>query len=549
MSEQVRLGDLVVKNFDQLDADQQVWKDHWEEVIRFQVPSKDNVWGQRTPGNKANQRVFDGTAIKAGRKLANHLVSIMINPSSKWLSMTTRNFELDKDENVHAWLDMVSERILSFLDGSNFYDAAHEYFLDLVHLNTACMFIGKHPTKKISFITQPVFEWKIAENANHEVNVSYRSFKFTLRQLVEEFGLEAIQGDDRLEKDFQHDPNRKVELIHAIEPRDNFKTTKFEDVNIENQNTFLSITVMKDSKKVLRVKGFNKNPLAVTRWSRQSGEVYGRGPGTEARPEVKTLQVMKRVVLEAGQLSVAPPLQTTDNSLMKPVKFTPFGITYRRPGTDPIQPLVTGARPDIGLDLIQATQQDVKEFFFNDKLEIAEANRQTATEIIQRRDENFRELGAVSSRIDNEFITPMVDRVFDILWQDGEFGSAEDLPTKLQERLKENDGELGVKYSSLIDKALVSGEAENFTRAIQASGPVVQNDPNVMDNVDGDAVLRHNMVVMKAPASFLKPKREVQQIRERRDQAQQQRLEAEQAKTESETVKNIGDASNEQQQS
>lgn len=515
--ENVGLGKLIVKRYGELDANRGNWKDYWSQLLKYIQPDKDNVYGENTPGQRKNTQVFDGTAIKANRDLANAMVSLLMNPSSKWFQYATGIPELDDKDNVAKWLDRATRITLNTLQNSNFYPTIHEAFLDDGAIGTSALLVLDDEETDVRIECQPIFEWVISENSKREVDVGYRKYKYTLRQMVEDFGEDFLQGDMELEKCLKETPDKMFEIIQAIEPTKNI-AKYYPQIERETANPFVSVHVMCQKEKVLKVGGFTSKPLIVTRHSKQSGEMYGRCPGMEAFPDIRTVNALKKIILVGGQLAIAPPLQATDNSVMRGVKMRPYGMTYRRPGSDPIQSLFSGARPDIGNDLLQQIQEDIKQFFYIDQLRTIQADRMTATEIMQRRDEQFRSFGAILARKDVELVKPLIDRVFQILYEKGRFGEA-------PEELAEVDGRLKVVYNSMIAKAMTTAEAENFTRAIQISEAVFSLDPAVADNLDSDKILRNNMRAMGVNQDFMRDESDRDKIREQRaesEAAQQQ---------------------------
>lgn len=535
----LKLGECIVKRYAQLDADRGNWKDYWSQVAKYIHPNRDNVYGESTAGERKNNQVFEGTAIRANRDYANAMLSLLMNPSTKWMMYSTGIPELDLDDKVHKWLDVSTRITLNLLGSTNFYVAAHEAFLDDGCLGTSAVVALKDEEDYLRFETQPIFEWVIAENNKKEIDVAHRKYMWTLRQMVQEFGEDVVLGEDNeLRRTYKEKPDTQYEIIQAIEPKENLAKQYPEVERI--QNPFVSIHVLKIKNKVLKVGGFSSKPIVVSRHSRQSGELYGRSPGMEAFPEIMSANSLRKITLVGGQLAIAPPLQATDNSVLRGVKMSPYGMTYRRPGSEPIEPLFTGARPDIGQDLVDQIAGNIEKFYYLDQLRTVQNDRMTATEIMQRRDEQFRSLAALLIRKDQDFCKPIITRVFNILFEAGAFPEP-------PEAMKQTGGRIKIVYNSMIAKAMQMAEAENFTRAMQISAPAFELDQNSADNIDSDAVVRRNFKDLGVHAEFLRTEKKRDEIREARAQAQQAQMEAEQAKTQSEALRNESQADQMQQ--
>ena len=103
-----------------------------------------------------------------------------------------------------------------------------------------------------------------------------------------------------------------------------------------------------------------------------------------------------RVVIRAAQKAVDPPLAILDDGVIGRVNLRPGGLTsVRSSGRDQrgIEPLISGARPDIGLDMVNEARTQIRKAFFADQLQLPQIDRQTATESTIRNEDRIRLLG------------------------------------------------------------------------------------------------------------------------------------------------------------
>jgi hypothetical protein len=135
----------------------------------------------------------------------------------------------------------------------------------------------------------------------------------------------------------------------------------------------------------------------------------------------------------------------------------------------------------------------------------------TATEVSQRTEEKLRLLGPILGRQQFELLRPLIDRVFNIMLRRNLFPPA---PEAL------NNVVLNVQYSSQIAKAQRAADARSFVRVIETIGPLVQLQPEIMDNIHGDQALRYLAKAYGLPEEILRPQEDVVQAREARQQEQ-----------------------------
>jgi hypothetical protein len=283
---------------------------------------------------------------------------------------------------------------------------------------------------------------------------------------------------------------------------------------------------------LLSRKNFHEFPFAVPRWSKTSGEKYGRGPGMDMLPDIKMVDKMMETTLQGAQKTVNPPLMVSDDGVIGQVRLTPGGLTVIRPTSEvPIKALITDARIDFGLQMIDGVRQRIRSGFYVDQLQLPEqAPQMTATEVSQRTQEKLRLMGPVLGRQHFEFLKPLIDRVFGICVRKGVFDAPPD-------RLRGQ--KIAVQYSSLLARAQKAQEGETIMRAMGVVGPLVQAIPSTLDNLNGDKTFKHIMQVYGVPEKIFNKTNEVQDLRQKRQEAQaamaKQQAEAHQAEVANKT--------------
>jgi len=516
----------VCEDHERRKGELNLWATHWDEVAKYVVPKKDNVYGQAVVGEKRGNRLFDTEAILATDELAAAFSGLLTSPSITWFGLTSGMAEKDSDIEVSRWLHDTVRTMLNVINGSNFHTEIVETYTDLGSIGTNLLRIEEDDEDVVRFHSDVVYDVTLAENSKGVVDTVSRKFEFDLRQLEMEYG-DAFTPEE-WEK-ISKDPKAKFKIIHEVSPRSKLDRARAGSMGFG----FRSIHVLEKERKILREGGYEEFPYAVPRFSKCNGELYGRSPAMKALADIKMINAMKKVTIQGAQLAILPPLQAPDTGFLAPLRLEPASVNYRRNVMDKAEPLFTGARPDIGLDLVQDTRAIIRKHFMLDKLQTPMLDRMTATEIIQRRDEMFRMLGPLLGRTDRELLKPVIDRVYKICERKGLLKPAPDA-------LKSSNGKLTIKYLSPIAQAQMATQSENIVRAISATGSVIQMQPEIVDNIDGDKLLRHNFEIFNVDPKVLRTQREVKQLREARQAAlaEQKRLEATQV--EAEAVSKLG---------
>lgn len=320
----------------------------------------------------------------------------------------------------------------------------------------------------------------------------------------------------------------KEEVIYMVKP---------EDANDPKNTKFVGTYTLRKKDVMLKEVTYQSWPFAVPRWTKLNEEVYGRCPAMKSLPDVKMLNAVMKTVIRGMQKAIDPPLMVPDNGFLLPIRTTPGGTNFYRTGMkDRIESFPVAARPDIGLDFVDNIRGRIREHFFVDQLQLIQQRDMTATEVMERSDERLRFLGPILGRLNNELLKPIIDRVFDILTRRGRF-------PKPPELLKDSN-DIKIVYTSQIAKAQRTGEANTLTKVMQATGLLLEAQPDVLDNINGDEVLRHNAKIFGLPETMLNSKKQVEGTRKARAEQQQAAAQAQQDNMNADTQQKQAAANN-----
>lgn len=477
---------------------------HWQECMEFIVPRKNDVTSTRQPGDKRGNELFDSTAIISNELLASALHAMLTNPAQRFFELIMGDPQIDIQEDVREWLQTVADRMFTVMNNSNFQTEVHEVYIDLGSIGTACMYMGEHKEKIVHFNARAMKEIYVQENNLGLIDTVHRKFKWKPKQMVQEFGEKKVP---KIVQDaYQKGNHEDWTVIHAVQS----------EYDAKGSAKFNSCYFLKEQKVILSEDKFNEFPYAVPRWTKTSGEVYGRGPGMSTLPEIKMINAMKQSTIEGAQLTIRPPMMVSDDGVIGKVRLTPGGLTVVRPmsGNEaPIKPLMMDSRIDFGIQIIEQTQMAIKKGFYVDQLQMPSGPQMTATEVSQRTEEQMRLMGPVLGRQHFEFLKPVIERVFGIMSRRGMFPPA---PQSIQGK------KFDVRYSSLIARAQRMSDGQNLSRAIQTAAPIIQMKPESIDILNTDKALQYIFELYGIPQKIMNSSRDVQKSRDAKAQAQQQ---------------------------
>jgi hypothetical protein len=498
----------IVRRYEKLDGERGNFKSQWQEIADYMIPRKASITTQGAPGAKRTSKIFDGTAIRSLRILANGLYGHMTSPSAPWFELTVKDARLKMLDPVKDWLRDTSQRMQNSINTSNFGMASHEVYTDLGAFGTGCLYADVGKDTLLNFQSVPLAEICIAEDYQGRVDTVYRLIKLTARQATQQFG-DKCSGDIQKAEGEGKEPDKLFDIIHAVYPRNDGEQGKIDKKN----KPIASVYIERNKKNLLLEEGYDRFPYLVPRWEKDSGEVFGRSPGMDALPDVKMLNQMKKDYLRAIQKMIDPPLLVSDENKMRSMKTSAGSIVYYRSGGEPPHSLETKGNYQIAVDYEARIQEAIREAFYADLFMLLAQkpqNQMTATEVMERVEEKLVLLGPTMGRLQAEFYNPMLSTVFDIMFK---AGMIPQVPMQLQ------GAGLEIEYISKLALAMRKFETDAMMKTAQFIAPMVQVNPEVIDNFDFDRAARGGAERFGLPADWMNPMSKVKQIR--KDRAQQ----------------------------
>ena len=524
--------DYIRKRLDKLEADRGTWESHWQEILDYVMPRKAEITFLRSRGEKRTEVLFDSTAITANNLLAASLQGTLTSPSLPWFSLKLRDDDANKVRDIQIWLEDTARRMYAVFNESNFNTEVHEMYLDLCSVGTSAIFVEEANEGFLQgglhFNTLHIAEYFIQENSTGRVDTLYRKYKMTARQAVQEFGEDNV--GTKIKEAVKAKPDTQFNFIHAVEPTPDYERSV--GMKSKTKLPFHSCHVCFEDKMVVRVGGYNEFPYLVPRWSKATGEIFGRSPSYNALPDIKTLNKAVEIGLKAWAKAIDPPLLVTDDGVIGRVRMTPGGITVVRSDTA-IKPLQIGSNWQITDLKENQLRTAIRQAYYSDQLQLQEGPQMTATEVQVRYELMQRLLGPTLGRFQTEFLNPLIERVFGIMMRSD----------ALMPRPEAMGGlNMDIEYVGPLARSQRMEEAIAVERLYQLAMQVVQVDPTVMDVIDHEQAIRMRATLLGVPKTVLRGEDEVAEIREQRAAAQQQAQEQAMAQQQADTALSQGKA-------
>ena len=207
----------------------------------------------------------------------------------------------------------------------------------------------------------------------------------------------------------------------------------------------------------------DSSPGIVWRWKKVNNETWGRGPVMEALPSIISLNEMARVELASANLNTFRPYMGFSDAVFNPhtFKLEPFTIIPISPvgsnGQVPLIPLPNSASPEFAQMTIADLRMQIKALLFAEQPQDSRSVQpQTAYELAMKQSTLAEKIGPIFSRMQQEFLWPVVKRFGHILHTMGllPYPDIGGLPIKF-------------KYKSPLALARGRAEVEKFVQYVQ----------------------------------------------------------------------------------
>jgi len=476
------VAERFVARADQLDQLDGGWRDHMAQISDVIRPLRRELRGARGPeGEKRMNRVYDGTAMNAAGNLAAGLYGTGTNQAENWLSLSLVDKDRTKWGPNRDWLNRQSKKLLASFGPtySGFYAQVASLYLDLAAFGTAVFSSELRPDHS-GFIdlSRSLASHNFDVDPEGRVNSMYVRRRMTVENAAREFGKENLS--DKLRGKLDSRERCETDLLQAVVPNDGLIAGL-----AGWGKKFAKLVIEAETKHVVQQQGFKSFPYFVPRWEVAEGERKGRGPGEKALPDTKSLNVMRKANLKAGEMAGDPPWGGPDEgnvpvSRIRPGNYVPG--SFDRRGNQLVAPLLTGGQSPFSLEMEQALQATIKDYFYFSLLQLVGRSGMSTVEVIERNEEKQRLMAPYLGRIQAEFLAPLVMRRWELLQQVP--GVIDAPPPDLAGHTIE------VEFVSAAALAQKSARAAGVLRFVQVAEPIMALDPMARARFNGDKALQ-----------------------------------------------------------
>ncbi len=554
--------DAILHRFKTLKSRKQTLIPLYELISEYVYNRKYDGYGIPNAGIFADEDIYDNTAQRANGIMANVMVN-NIWPNGPRTFSVGRTWDTPDTEEIKKYFEFVNQQMYSVMDNTRagLQTAFDEYMLDQGAYGISGVYVEEKetdPVVPIRYKSWGIKDMLVDEGPDGLIDTIFSEKEMSIRNAVRVYGLEKLPSFAR-ELYKNGEVEKPLKILHVIEPRleRDPKKKGAKDMPIA------SIHIELSTRKILKESGLEEMPVFVGRFSKVPGEIYGRSPAMVAMADILEINAVREAISIATEKQLDPPLAVYDDGALgggdidtSAGGVTVFSVTGRLNTGKPIEPIYTVGELQSSYTHIDTLKETINNHFYLDRLlDFNNETRMTLGEAQLRNALRGQSLGAFYARQENEVVTPVIERTFNILLKRGRLGvvsgSEEEIelisrgiqpvyiPDVLVQKMLNGDDIYEITYLSPAKRTMQSEELRGIIETANFAVGVAPANAEILDNIDFDKLISRVAKLSGAPMELIKDSVTVKGIRDARAQQQQQLMQLEQARQQSEIGRNV----------
>jgi len=504
-----------------LEQRRRSWEPTWRELSRFIDAKRGQFFVSPNQGNRGQQNngaILDPTALFAKRTLVAGLMSGVTSPARPWFRLTIPDRQIAALGPVKAWFDDCAERMRMVFNAGNLYSALPIIYDELGQFGVGCAILEFDREDVIRLYPLSVGEYWLGIDWRGRIDTLVREFQYSYRQIDERW---PDHGDAEVTAKIKTaEADNEITICHMIEPNPELDKGRLDYAGKAFRSCYWRKGSGQDGQ-FLHRSGYSRFPVLVPRWAPIGNDAYSRGPGHDALPDVKSLQIFTKRLHNAIDKHVNPPMGahislrgSAMSSLPGATNF--FPTAEKGAGMWPLYQTNPGSIEQVRRQILD-TRETVKSAFFADLFlmfdQMEGVQPRNQLEISTRREEKMQMLGPVLENLHDDLLQPLVQQTFDIMTENRLF---------LEPPEELHGYPLDVELISILAQAQKAADLGSVERLLGFAGNLAGVSPSIMDKLDLDEAIDVYGDKLGAPSAIIVPDDEVAKIRAARAQKQAQ---------------------------
>lgn len=483
-----------------------------QEIAEQIFPQRADFTTRLDIGDDANEHLDDSYPVLMHRELSASLSAMLRPNDKKWSRATTLDDRIDSDEENARYLEYVDGRMRRAMYDARtkFIRATKEGDADYTAFGQCVISVEEAPNRDhLYYRTHHLRDCAWLENEIGDVDHLHRKDAMTARKLRRVFGDKKLHAS--IKTACEQEPGKEFPVRVIVLPSDEYDYTGSDakgKVGAGRKQAvrklpFIACYVDVDNLKVLKEAPLADFLYVVPRWQTLSGSQYAFSPAARtALPDARMAQQLARILLEAGEKMVDPPMIATEEAV-KEINIGAGMVSwldyaYDEKLGEALRPMRIEGDMRTGFAMRQDLRDLLAKAFFIDKLSLPEAGKDmTAYEVARRLEEHVRNLLPLFEPIEVEYNTRLLDKTFALMMNMGAF-DVESMPDALSAR------DITWAFESPIQQASQRLLAEQGMETVKTVGELLQGGALQASPVHFDRIGRDIVRGIGGPATWRK---------------------------------------------
>lgn len=486
----------VRQHFQELVDIRKTWEPTWRDVRDLVVPARGRALDSTDPaeantGIRKDKRI-NGTGSRALKVLSAGIQSGVTSKARQWFVLGYPDDKINDYRPVREWYEDVQKVLEGLFRRTNFYSACLHTYEEMAAFGQGAMAILEHPDSVFYCRTFTTGTYWMGSDQYGEIDTFFYREVMTVRQMKQRYG-ESLPDMIKSQVESGKLEEKYSVVVGVFKHPEVYGVSRVNGMPVASVHFLDKGNGVSGSDSFLKVSGYKMWPLMTPRWDVVDADVYGTAPMYDVLADIKTLQAMESDILKGAAKIVTPPMRAPSSLRRQGINSAPGGLTFVDSlAADSLAPLYA-----VGLDInsVQAKEnlliQDIKEGLYNSlflALLMQDNPQMTAREVTERHEEKLLMLGPVLERIHGEYLDPVIQRVFQIAWDNGlippppeEIGSG--IPTS-------------VEYISILSQAQKAIGVNRIEQSVQFIGALMAATPEARHMLKPfDLVTQYNNMI------------------------------------------------------
>lgn len=529
---------MLIDRLERLQSIRANWDRIWDFIAKRTSPKNACFTTEPQIGQPQSAwQKYDSTASLAINKWASAMDGITTPKTQTWHGLSLTDTKLS--EKYKDYLEEVRDILFArrYAATSNFANANYENLRSVGTFgNGAFSLTESKDLRGNVYKAWDLREFYIEQNFEGQIDVFFRKFKLTARQARQEFGEncpDKVKNAKNLQDEF--------DFLWAVYPNTDYDKNSI----LATKKKYASVYVCITTCELIEESGYDICPLFYQRYDIMPSltDPYGYAPILLCMPEVRDLNKMVADLLTLSNRQTQPNYLASEDDLIER-RFLNNGILIQggldSNGNERVKELISHAQTPITLEMIQDFRQVINEGFNLNLFQIlVNKPNMTATEVMQRAQEQGTLLGSFTSRREKEFLSPLIVKEVELAERQGDLPP---VPEELAEALGSGEVFFSIKYESPIVRAQKADEGTAIMRTLETATALQNFDPTVKNKINAVETLKAVAQIWGAPQKIFNSdeEKEVKDMNEAQLQQAQQMLNA--APVISKSAKDMADA-------